>query len=158
MWALKIRCFGLTDLSRILEIEKHSFGLDAFSPEHFIEWHHLSPGLFLVAEKDERVVGYMITGMGIEKAYIVSIAVDPFHRKQGVGRTLASFTFKKLEKWGVTMVELEVRVTNKVGIDFWKSLKFFPVKVVSQAYSDGEAALKMRKLLERTRSEKNDGE
>jgi ribosomal-protein-alanine N-acetyltransferase len=111
-----------------------------------------------VAEKDEMVVGYMITRMGTDKAYIVSIAVDPVHRNQRVGRTLASFTFKKLEKWGVTIVELEVRITNRVGIDFWKSLNFFPVKVVPQAYNDGEAALKMRKLLERTRSEKNDEE
>jgi ribosomal-protein-alanine N-acetyltransferase len=111
-----------------------------------------------VAERDEMVVGYMITGTGIDKAYIVSIAVDPVHRKQGVGRTLSSFTFQKLEKWGVPMVELEVRITNKVGIGFWKSLSFFPVRIVPRAYSDGEAAVKMRKLLEGTRSEENDDE
>lgn len=158
MRVLKIRCFRLTDLSRILEIERHSFGLDAFSRERFVEWHHLSSGLFLVAEMDERIVGYMITGTGINKAYVVSVAVDPVYRKKGVGRTLSSFTFKKLEKRGFTRVELEVRITNRVGIGFWKSLSFFPVRVVPRVYSDGEAAVKMRKLLEGTRSEKSDDE
>ena len=147
MKQLEIRRFTPSDLSRILEIERVSFSLDAFSERTFMGFYHECSDLFVVAEMDGKIVGYMITCSLPEKGYVASIAVDPVYRHKKVGRTLANFSFKQLRARDVKVVELEVRATNKEGIGFWKTLGFLPLRRVPRFYEDGEDALKMRKIL-----------
>jgi ribosomal-protein-alanine N-acetyltransferase len=101
-----------------------------------------------VAESEGKIVGYMITCILSDKGDIVSIAVDPFYRRKGVGRALAEFTFKHLKLHQIKMVELEVRTTNSEGISFWKNLGFFPIGTIKSFYRDGADAFRMRKLLD----------
>lgn len=147
MKELKIRRFVLSDLDRILEIEHISFSLDAFSRRTFVRLYHKCSDLFIVTEMDKKIVGYMITCSLRKKGYIASIAVDPDYRQKGVGRALTTFTFEQLKARGMEMVELEVRKTNREGIDFWEGLGFSPLRLLPNFYEDGEDAVKMRKML-----------
>lgn len=144
---LIVRLSKPSDLSQILSIEHISFSLDAFSKRTFMIWYRQCSDFFFVAEMNEKIVGYMITCVFQDKGYVVSIAVDPDCRHRGIGGTLANFTFKKLVERDIKMVELEVRFTNMEGMNFWKHLGFFPIKVVPKYYNDGESALRMRKIL-----------
>ncbi|MFZ3107077.1 MAG: GNAT family N-acetyltransferase [Candidatus Hydromicrobium sp.] len=144
---INVRCFSLTDLNRIMEIEHASFTIDSFSEDIFMSWYHKCPYLFIVAEISGVVVGYMITCIAHTKGYVASIAVDPAYRHKSVGKTLVYFTFNHLKMSGVKIIELEVRSTNIESIRFWENLGFFPLRTISNFYNDGTDALKMRKLL-----------
>lgn len=144
---INIRCFSLKDLNRIMEIEQASFDLDPFSEDIFRSWYHKCPNLFIVAEILRLVVGYMVTCTFYKNGYVVSIAVDPAYRNKSVGKTLANFTFDCLKAYGVKIVELEVRKTNRKGIGFWENLGFSTLRTITRYYHNGTAALKMRKLL-----------
>jgi len=144
---INIRCFSLTDLNRIMEIECASFTIDSFSEDIFRSWYCKCPYLFIVAEIFGEVVGYMITCTLHKKGYVVSIAIDPAYRHKEIGRNLVDFTFNHLKKSGVKIVELEVRTENIEGIRFWENLGFFTLRTIPHFYHDGTDALKMRKLL-----------
>jgi len=145
---INIRRFSLTDLNRVMEIERASFTIDSFSEDIFMSWYHKCPYLFIVAEILGVIVGYMITCIVHKKGYVASIAVDPAYRHKSVGKTLVYFTFNHLKTYGVKIIELEVRTTNIKGIRFWENLGFFPLRTITNYYNDGTDALKMRKLLE----------
>jgi ribosomal-protein-alanine N-acetyltransferase len=147
---IRVRCFSLLDLddlNRIVEIERASFPIDAFSKATLRRLYHKCPDLFIIAEIPGIIVGYMITCIFPEKGDIVSIAIDPAYRRKGVGRTLVDFAFYNLKIFGVKVVELEVRTTNIEGIRFWESLGFFPIGTIPHFYRDGAEALRMRKSL-----------
>ena len=113
-----------------------------------MRWYHKCSDLFIVAEIDKKIVGYMITCSLPDKGYVASIAIDPAYRHKGIGRVLANFTFKQLKARSIKVIELEVRISNKEGMNFWKRLGFFPLRVVPRFYNAGEDALKMRKIKE----------
>jgi len=145
----KLRLFTPADLDQILEIERHSFGSEAFSKETFLTLYQKFPNLFIIAEVDEKIVGYIITcGLG-HKGHVASIAVAPSFRHKGIGGALADLTFEKLKACGAKYVELEVRITNREALDFWKRLGFSPFGISRRFYEDGEDALRMKKMLER---------
>lgn len=149
----KLRLFTPADLNQILEIEEDSFGSEAFSEETFLRLFQRFPDLFFVAEMDDKIVGYMITCKLSHKGHVASIAVASTFRHKGVGSVLANFTFEKLKASGAKYVELEVRVTNREALDFWKHLGFSPFGISRRFYENGEDALRMKKeLVERTDS------
>lgn len=154
MEKLTIRQFASSDLNAVLEIEKASFEVDAFLEKAFLNLFKRFSDLFIVGEKDNKILGYMITGQFHNKGYVISIAVSPSSRQKGIGSALANFTFEKLKAYGAEHVDVEVRVTNKRGLSFWQQLGFLPLKAVHRFYDDGEDALKMRKILKHTLEEK----
>ena len=147
MERLKIRPFTTSDLDAVLEIEQSSFDFDAFSKRTFLNLFNKFSDLFIIAEADKKILGYMITLHMDHRGHIISIAIDPSFRHRGIGSALATFTFEKLKAYGAEIVDLEVRVTNKSGLNFWRNLGFFPLRVVHRFYGDGEDALRMRKNL-----------
>ncbi len=146
-----VRNFQIRDLPRVVEIERRSFGVDAYDPATFLHLYRFCGDLFLVAEADGVVVGYSVTCVeregGAPVGHIHSIAVDPEWRRRGVGRTLIEETFKRLREVGVCDVILEVSAANKAGQAFWRCLGFTPVGVKRRFYLDGTDAIVMRKRL-----------
>lgn len=145
---ISIRKFSLKDLNRIMEIECNSFTTDTFSENTFLSLYSKCSGLFIVAEISGIITGYMVTCSYTKKARIISIAVDPVYKRRGIGTALVNFTFNQLKTFYIRAVELEVRITNKEGINFWKSFGFYPLKIVPDYYHDITDALIMKKLLE----------
>ena len=72
-----IRLLRLSDLDRILEIERASFGEDAYDRNLFADFYHKCGDLFLVAVRGRKVCGYMVTCIGGRAA--------PPTRRTGVG-------------------------------------------------------------------------
>ncbi|MBM3708059.1 MAG: GNAT family N-acetyltransferase [Actinobacteria bacterium] len=144
---LNIRKFSLEDLSKIMEIEHSSFTADTFSENTFLSLYRKCSELFIVAEIDKTIVGYMVTCNYWKRWRVISIAVDPVYRRKGIGSALANFTINQLKVCRIKNLELEVRVTNSGGIGFWKSLDFYSLKIIPYYYLDGTNAMVMRKLL-----------
>lgn len=145
---ISIRKFSLKDLNRIMEIECNSFTTDTFFENTFLSLYHKCSDLFIVAEINKIIAGYMVTCNYWKKGRIISIAVDPVYRCKGIGSALVNYTFNQLKNFHIKIAELEVKITNSEGICFWKSFGFYPLKIVPNYYHDGTGALIMRKLLE----------
>src|ERR1700733_4097949 len=90
--AVDVRPFHRRNLDRVVEIERDSFGKDAWPAEAFVEYWRESPELFLIARQGRRVAGYSITRTNWRGAELESIAVDPRYRGRGVAQALLDAT------------------------------------------------------------------
>lgn len=143
----EITRFRLSTLRRVLEIERVSFGSEAYTREMFLELDRDCGDLFFIAKRSGRIAGYIVTCAAAERAEIVSIAVDPRYRKIGIGKALMAHTLSALKKKGVRSVGLMVRASAGPVIRFYRRFGFRAVRRVPGYYSDGAEALRMRNLL-----------
>jgi ribosomal-protein-alanine N-acetyltransferase len=134
-------------MDRILEIERASFGKDAYDRKLFAEFFHICGDLFLVAVRGGIICGYMITctrGSQAPDAFeLVSLAVDPAFRGMGAASCLMRNTLRKLQLRGGVRFSLMVRVTNQAARRFYEKHGFRKVRKVPGYYEDGEDAVLM---------------
>jgi ribosomal-protein-alanine N-acetyltransferase len=103
---------------------------------------------FLVAETDASVTGYVLfTPSSVERARVLSLAVAPDHRRQGVATRLMHGAFDVLRGREFEALGLEVRVSNTPAQSLYERLGFVPVGVEEGYYDDGEDAYLMEKSL-----------
>ncbi len=135
---MKLRKCTAKELNRVIEIERKSFRYPY--PPSLFKWY-LRNGFFLVTEKNEKIVGYVI-GMKEEtkEGLIASIAVLPNFRRKGIGTSLME---KMMEEMGE--VEVQVRKSNHAVFKFYKKLGFIKKGVIENYYQDGEDAIVMKK-------------
>ncbi len=152
--SLVYRSPNLGDLEEIVAINRISLP-ENYPVGYFIQlikdWREYS----CVAEVDGREVGYAINR--IEKSYfsslfkanssrghIISIAVLPEARGQGIGSGMMKVIEKKMRDEGIgNEIILEVRESNTPAIKMYEKLGFFREKVLKGYYRDGESAYKM---------------
>ncbi|MBW1997087.1 MAG: GNAT family N-acetyltransferase [Deltaproteobacteria bacterium] len=132
--APRIRKFEPEDLREILEIEEHAFPKTPY-PEEVFKYYGRKPGtIFIVAEIDCSVVGYLIMEKG---GHIISTAVSPGQRRKGIGERLyryaAGAAGQKL--W------LEVRSRNTGAISFYRSMGMKITGVSKNYYGDDDALI-----------------
>ncbi|RLE95884.1 MAG: ribosomal-protein-alanine N-acetyltransferase [Thermoprotei archaeon] len=144
---LNIREARADELSLVHEIEvacfKQPYGLSLLKM-----YHTLSPDLFLVAEAEGRIVGYVI---GLCKkwgeGHVISLAVHPDYRRKGIGRALMEALLTRFKERGMQAARLEVRVSNTPAIRLYEKLGFRIKGVLRGYYLDGEDAYLMVKEL-----------
>jgi [ribosomal protein S18]-alanine N-acetyltransferase len=146
-----VRRSRLSDLDRIMEIERASFGADAYDRNLFAEYTRQCGELFLVAEGSRKVRGYMLTcrraGAFRNRAELVSLAVDPNMRGCGVASALMESTLRRLRLRGVSRFGLMVKVTNETARAFYQKYGFNNVRRVRRYYEDGQDGWLMAKGL-----------
>jgi len=143
---IRIRNFETADIGRVMEIDEEAFleGDANLYIELYKEW----PEGFIVAERNERVIGFEILILTPEEeGRVFALAVDSRFRGKGVGRALLKTGFNLLRKYKIGFVRLEVRVSNWIAQRLYKSMGFTEIGFVPFYYKDGEAAILMRKVL-----------
>jgi ribosomal-protein-alanine N-acetyltransferase len=141
---LEIRPFQSRDLERILEIERGSFGPDAWDRELFLEYSRRCPELFLVARHGRRTGGYIITCTRPKEAELVSIAVEPRDRLRGLGRAMLDETLAQLRSRRVSTWWLMVATSNTAAIRFYESYGFVRKRRTKRYYGAGRDAWRMK--------------
>jgi ribosomal protein S18 acetylase RimI-like enzyme len=89
------------------------------------------PDLFLVAAIRGEVVGSVMVGYDGHRGWINYLAVDPDHRKQGLGRALMVEAELRLLREGCPKVNLQVRSTNPDVVAFYQRLGYEVEEMVS---------------------------
>lgn len=141
-----IREFKRPDIKRVLEIEKASFD-DPYPANILVDIYNLGAG-FLVAQENNRVVGYIIFWIKFEdEGHIISIAVDKNFRRLEVGTGLVESCIESFKKFSVKHIKLEVRKGNKGARKFYRALGFEEESIVEEYYEDLEDAVLMSKNL-----------
>ena len=152
-----LRPFRPEDLSGVIEINRVCLP-ENYSPYFFMEVYKSCPEAFLVAEVNKEIVGYIMCRLEfgfsdvrrfrmVRKGHVVSVAVMPNYRKQGIGRELVVMSLKALELHGAEECFLEVRVANEDAVRLYKQMRFDTVRVVSHYYHDGADAYLMNTRL-----------
>ncbi len=106
---------------------------------------------YVVAEKEERVIGYAGLWIILDEGHITNIAVHPDFQRQGIGEALMEeITLYALKK-GVTRMTLEVRLSNHRAQALYTKLGFAPSGVRKQYYQDDkeDALIMWRELCEK---------
>jgi ribosomal-protein-alanine N-acetyltransferase len=142
-----IREFKRQDVKKVLEIEKASFD-DPYPADILIDIYNLGAG-FLVAQENNRVVGYIIFWIKFEdEGHIISIAVDKNYRRLDVGSKLVETSLDVFKKFTVKDIKLEVRVGNRGARKFYSKMGFKEEKIVKDYYEDHEDAVIMTRDME----------
>jgi len=142
-----IREFKRPDVKRVLEIEIASFS-DPYPANILVDIYNLGAG-FLVAQENNRVVGYIIFWIKYEdEGHIISIAVEKNYRRQDVGSKLVETSLEAFKKFNVKIIKLEVRIGNKGARKFYSKMGFKEEKIVEDYYEDLEDAVIMAKEME----------
>ncbi len=142
-----IRWMIRRDMPEILATEQASFS-SAWTEEDFLRCLRQRNCIGMVAEHGERVVGYMIYELGKAHLGMLNFAVDPRHRRQGIGAHMVSKLVSKLTSHRRTRITLEVRETNLAAQLFFRAQCFRATKTLRGFYEDsGEDAFFMAYLL-----------
>ena len=144
---IEIEPFRLRHMERILEIERASFGKQAWPRRMFVDLYDEYPQLFLVAKAGRRIAGYMATAVEGRSAEIVSLAVDPDYRRRGLADALMRHTVEALRAGGVRRAELMVRPGNAAA-QLYAAWGFRRRRLVRRYYEDGGDGILMTRALQ----------
>lgn len=131
---MKIRHMVLEDIPQVAAIEQAAFS-QPWSPRAFRDTLSREDTLYLVAEKEGRIVGYAGLWQSLDEGEIPNIAVHEDFRCQGVGGSLLEGLFTEGAKRGIEAFTLEVRIGNKKAISLYKKNGFQSVGVRPGFYS-----------------------
>ena len=132
-----VRRLKPVDLDRIVEIERASFGADAYDRNLFAEFLDNCGDLFLAVERSGKIRGYLIACRRGRRAELISVAVDPAFRGQGAASALMESALRRLRFRSVARLVLMVKVTNHQARAFYEKYGFQPVRRVRRYYEDG---------------------
>lgn len=133
--AAHIRWMIRRDMTEVLDIENSSFEFPWFE-EDFIRCLRQRNCIGMVAEHDDRVVGFMIYELYKTKLHILNFAVSDDARRRGVGSQMAQKLISKLSHQRRTKILLEIRETNLDAQLFFRSNGFKAVSVLRDYYDD----------------------
>ena len=99
-------------VSQIARLEAQCFS-DPWSEKSIASELENPLSLWLVAEENGQVWGYVGSQTVLDESDMMNVAVDPRFRRQGVARTLIETLIAELSKMGSRCLRLEVRVSNE---------------------------------------------
>ena len=128
-------------------------------PEHYSDYFFESllrelPEAFIVAEVDDKVIGYIMCKIEfgfsnfrklgfVKKGHVVSVAVFDQHRGKGIGKALMLEGINGVLSRKSDEIYLEVRVSNTQAVRMYQNLGFQIKSRLRSYYRDGEDAYLM---------------
>lgn len=110
---VQIRLMDVDDLDQVMEVEKDCFQ----NPwNHSVFYSEITKNQFayyLVAEVNEKIVGYCGLWVIVDEAHITNIGIHSSLRRIGIGTYLFRGAMDMAKTLGALKISLEVRVSNK---------------------------------------------
>ncbi len=130
-----IRWMIRRDMADVLDIENDGFEFP-WSEDDFIRCLRQRNCIGMVAEQEDRVVGFMIYELHKSRLHLLNLAVSKDYRRRGVGAQMMAKLTAKLSTQRRTRILLEVRETNLSAQVFFRALGFRAVSVLRDFYDD----------------------
>jgi ribosomal-protein-alanine N-acetyltransferase len=152
-----LRQFNSADLDSVMAINRVCLP-ENYAPYFFIDTFNTLPETFIVAEAQGVVVGYIMCRMEhgfsdlrrlrfSKKGHIISVAVMPDYRNQGIGYSLVEKALTALMGLQADECYLEVRLNNDPAINLYRKMGFEITRTVPRYYYDSSDAYVMTKVL-----------
>ena len=126
---LRIRPATIEDLDALVALERLAFA-DPWSRDSLAS--ELVAGrrrLPLVAYLGDRMVGVALVWVVADELHLVSLAVDPAHRRRGIAQALLDAVLASPEGQRAAIMTLEVRISNEAAINLYRRNDFLDVAV-----------------------------
>jgi len=130
-----IRWMIRRDMADVLAIEAECFEFP-WLEEDFVRCLRQRNCIGMVAERDDRVVGFMIYELGRSRIRVLNFAVGAGERRRGVGTQMVAKLIGKLSMQRRSRITLEVRETNLPAQLFFRATGFRAVSVLREYYED----------------------
>ncbi len=123
---MQIREMKIEDYDQVYELWNtiHGFGIRSVDDskegiERFLKWN---PGLSVVAEQDQKIVGAILCGSDGRRGCLYHVCVQKEFRRHGIGKTMVVHCMEKLKELQVNKVSLIAFTKNDIGNTFWKEM------------------------------------
>jgi ribosomal protein S18 acetylase RimI-like enzyme len=94
---------------------------------------------FVALDGDNKIIGYAVASEidPLPAAELVAFAVDPNHRRMGIGRQLLEAVITRAMQRGLEVIRLQTNVDNE-AVKLYESLNFRVFDVVDNYYNSTE--------------------
>ena len=120
---MTVREMQLDDLEGVMVIEKENFSVP-WTEMGFFSFLLRDDTMFLVAEEEGEIIGYMGIMMVLDEGEITNVSVSKYGRRRGIGRSLVGEMIRRMKKRGIVTLHLEVRKSNDAAIALYSSFGF----------------------------------
>ena len=155
----RIRFAASRDIAEIISINFKTLP-EHYSNSFFMELLLDSPETFVVAENNNKIIGYIMCrieyGFSVlkkmslaRKGHVVSFAVLEEYRGKGIGKKLVEQSIEGMKIRKCNESYLEVRTDNIPAIKLYESLGFDRIATLNTYYKDGRNAFLMSAKLNR---------
>lgn len=145
--AIRVRDAELADLDAIMALETATFPGDAWSRDLMAAELASPHTMYVVVESGDEIVAYagLSAPAGAGQGDIQTIAVDPTHRRLGIGTVLMRELLGAARARGASEVFLEVRADNPGAEELYRRHGFARIGVRPHYYQpDDVDAIVMR--------------
>lgn len=127
MGKFDIRPFSVSLAPRIAEIEAQCFHANAWSAYAVLDAAAREDFIILCAFEGEKCIGYADAFFVLDELDICNIAVDENYRRRGAAGELLSALIAWAAKNGISLVTLDVRISNSGARALYEGFGFVPV-------------------------------
>ena len=99
----------------------HGFGIRSIddSKEGVVRFLNRNPNISAVAESDGKIVGSILCGHDGRRGCFYHVCVEEAYRRHGIGKEMAIFCMRALQKEKINKVSLVAFKKNQIGNSFW---------------------------------------
>ena len=108
---ITIREMQIDDLEQVMPIEEANFSIP-WTETGFFTFLIRDDALFLVAEEDGEILGYLGILISFDESEITNVCVAEKARRRGIGRALMEELFRRMQERKVRVIHLDVRIGN----------------------------------------------
>ncbi len=130
-----IRWMIRRDMQEVLAVESESFEFP-WCEDDFLRCLRQRNCIGMVAEQQDRIVGFMIYELHKSRLHVLNFAVAARYRRHGIATQMASKLIGKLSSQRRNRILLEVRETNLAAQLFFRANGFRAVSVLRDFYED----------------------
>lgn len=131
---INIREMQIEDFDQVMAIENVNFS-EPWTEAGFFTFFIRDDTLFLVAEEEGKIKGYIGIVCVIDEGDITNVSVDPKEQGRGIGNMLVEAVVKKARERGVKNIFLEVRRSNAPAIRVYEKNGFVQISVRKGYYT-----------------------
>ncbi len=136
--SLVLRPMGAGDVDAVLAVERSAFAagwpLTAFQNE--LTQNKMAR--YIVLEEGGKVTGFGGLWLMLDEAHVVTVAVRPERRRQGLGSLVVHGLLAVAESTGMHAATLECRVSNDAARALYGRYGFYEVGLRRKYYADNE--------------------
>jgi len=131
----QIRWMIRRDMPEVLAIETANFEFP-WSEEDFLQCLRRRNCIGMVAERDGRIVGFMIYELQKSRIHLLNLSVAAEHQRHGIGRQMLNKLISKLSAQRRNRIVLAVRETNLAAQLFFRANGFRAVSILHGFYDN----------------------
>lgn len=134
--SISYRLMTVEDIPAVVRIEEESFATPWTEEifEHEMTGNNYAH--YIVATKDNQVIGHCGMWIVLDECHITNIAVLKKFRGYGIGEQILKESIRLCKKLEVRLMTLEVRVSNEIAQNMYRKLGFQDGGIRKNYYTD----------------------